>query len=633
MTPTTDDILGPAGPLAQAFHGYRPREGQLAMARAVADAIASETDLVCEAPTGTGKSVAYGVPVAKFVAEQRGRAVIVTANIALQEQLVERDLPMLARVLPWRFTFALLKGRSNYVCQYRADAERQRLTLADDPEVRVLLAWADGSETGDRSELDYEPDGRAWAAVSATSEQCIGEACPFAETCFSEQARAAADGADIVVTNYHLLFAHLGVRAKTGLDLVLPEHDVVVLDEAHKAADIAREFLGFRVSHGAMRALGRDAHALGCTRSARELERASDQMFSALGDFARSRGYHVRLRTVPPVESRTLRAALVALKTTLADIANDNRQSAEARAQAGKLAARAETSLGNVERALSCSDPNLVVSIDEDRDTRGVLVARLLEVGDVLAKELFEPRRSVIVTSATLTTGARDFAFIKGELGCADAREIDVPSPFDYGRAALLVVPRGIPDPQSMGYVDAVADAFAGVVEHAEGRTLGLFTSYRSLNAAYDRLEDCPFTVLRQKDAPRSKLVERFREDVSSVLLGAESFWAGVDVPGESLSCVVIDRLPFPHPEDPIIDALSAREPQAWGKYCLPRAIIAFKQGFGRLIRSVDDRGVVVVMDPRIVDKGYGAAFVRSLPSMPKTREIGHIRRFLSDTR
>ena len=295
-----------------------------------------------------------------------------------------------------------------------------------------------------------------------------------------------------------------------------------------------------------------------------------------------------------------------------------------------RTGARCETLCAQLREAMRLSDPGSVAFIEEDARGNAVLRSKPIDVADRLQRSLFDDAHSVVLTSATLTTGG-SFDHIAGEVGVPEPRLLSVESPFDFGCQALLVVPSDMPAPNDPAYPAAVAAAIGEILELAEGRTLGLFTSYRNLNATYDRVHGNGHRVLRQGDMPRTALVEEFRNDVHSVLLGTESFWAGVDVPGETLSCVIIDRLPFPSPEDPVLDAISERDRQWFRSYSLPRAVIAFKQGFGRLIRSGSDRGVVVVLDCRLVTKPYGRMFTASLPDVPKSRRVENIRRFLGE--
>ena len=632
MVPALLDVFGADGLLSRRFDGYAPRPGQIEMARAVELALDDGQHLAVEGPTGTGKSLAYLVPAVLDAAATGRRVLVVTANIALQEQLVSKDLPLLAEVLPVELSFALVKGKGNYLCLDRLDRERGEGTLlraddpADQPALEQVVAWAGRTATGDVSELPFEPPPAIWQRLSVRSEDCLGKDCPLHEPCFARRAAERARRAKVVVSNYHLLFAHLVVHEATGEDLVLPPFDLVVLDEAHKAADIARDFFGFRVSLGVLRRVARPLDELGARELGEALRQEARVFCEDLGRLYRSRAYRVRLRSPGAVPSDELlellgRAAEVYAKAVPSADKEDAPRLARRAERCGQLA-------GQIRLALGLADPNAVSFIELDRAGRGVLCARPIDVSERLQAGLFDRAKAVIVTSATLSTSG-SFELVKAELGVPEARELVVESPFDFAERALLVVPEGLPDPTDPSWPGAVARGVLEAVEEARGRTLALFTSYRSLDVAHRRLAGSGFRVLRQGEMPRTALVEAFRADVGSVLLGTESFWTGIDVPGEALSCVVIDRLPFPSPEDPVLDAIRERDPRWFLHYGLPRAVLAFKQGFGRLLRSAGDRGVVVVLDRRLVARPYGRLFLRSLPPVRLSRRMADVGRFL----
>jgi ATP-dependent DNA helicase DinG len=630
-----DTVFGLNGIFARRFQGYAPRRGQIELTRAVDRAIEENAHLMAEAPTGTGKSIAYLVPAIQHAVQHGKRVLVVTGNIALQEQLVGKDLPLLAEVLPWQFDFALLKGRQNYLCPSRLheqEAEPQ-LDIPGEPfdvdTYQAILSWAETTETGDKSELPFEPPARLWKRFSITSEDCKGNECRFRDQCFAAKAKAHAEQAMVVVTNYHMLLLHLHLREITGRDLILPPFDIAICDEGHKMADIARDFFGFRVTAGSVRWAGRLLNRMGHVRLATRLETEASAFFDALDAYERSDAYDRRLRVPAAVPHQALRVALVETFRVYQEGMDDVLDS-DARAELTRAMARAMALVLQLDSAMGLTDEGSVYFLERLPKGGVALASKVVDVSERLRKLFFDATPSVIVTSATLTTGG-SFEHAKRELGVRDARELMVESPFDFEKQALLIVPEGLPSPQEPVFVDAVADVVARIVDLAEGRTLGLFTSYRNMNAAYERLAGCGYRVLRQGDAPRTQLIEAFRKDVRSVLLGTESFWAGVDVPGESLSCVIIDRLPFPPPDDPVLDAVSERDPDWFQDFSLPRAIIAFKQGFGRLIRSQLDRGVVVVLDERLVTKRYGKKFIRSLPYTLKSRRLAHVRHFLAE--
>lgn len=630
-----DTVFGPKGLLARRFPGYAPRPGQVALARAVDAAIRHGEHLMAEAPTGTGKSLAYLVPASYHAAEHGQRVVVATANIALQEQLVAKDLPLLAELLPWRFRFELLKGRQNYLCPSRMHEERAQAAFdalahpGNARMYRVIADWAASTQTGDVSELPFEPTARLWRQFSTTSEDCKGSDCRFRDQCFALKAKERAEDADVVVTNYHMLFLHLQLRDATGGDLVLPAFEVAICDEGHKAADIAREFFGFRITAGSIRWAGRLLGRIGQGALAERLEALTREFFELLTAYERSDAYHRRLRQETPVPWTALRARLGEVARAY-QVALDDAPDADARADLKRARTRALALAIHLEAAMTLEDEGSVYFLEPSQKGDVALASKSIDVSERLRRLFFDAAHSVTITSATLTTGG-GFDYARRELGVPEPRELVVESPFDFETQALLIVPEDMPEPSEPDFPDAVAEALAEIIELAGGRTLGLFTSYRNLETAHARLAGCGYRVLRQGELPRTQLIEAFRKDVRSVLLGTESFWAGVDVPGEALSCVVIDRLPFPSPDDPLLDALSERDPAWFRNVSLPRAIIAFKQGFGRLIRARTDRGVVVVLDQRLIAKRYGRLFLRSLPRVLKSRRLEHVRRFLAE--
>jgi ATP-dependent DNA helicase DinG len=637
MTDHLNEVFGAGGLLARRFPGYEAREGQVALARTVDLAMRDGRHALGEGPCGTGKGVAYGVPAVWHAHHRKKRVVIATANIALQEQLIRKDLPLLASVLPWPFTFALLKGRNNYLCiDATAEAEaRGELAgmMRDDLDQKMdeIRAWAAATATGDVSELSFVPAPIVWSRFSVGSDDCKGDACPFRDRCFSERAKATAAEADIVVTNFHLLFAHLALRRETGMDLVLPPFDLLLLDEAHELADVARDFFGFKVSERSVTRLARFAERRRNEPLAAWLRRDAEELFADLAAVARSPGYRCRLRKPDFVSPAGVLGALAEVARIAGAIADDEGLEPAERAEGRNVRRQAQTVAAHIVEGTTLSDPNKVYWIELDPKGRARLGAKPVEVAELLREELFERTESVTLVSATLTT-AGTFDFVRAEVGVPDgAIEVVAESPFDFRRQALLIVPDGLPDPREPDYIEAAADAVQKVIDHCDGRTLGLFTSYRNMNAVHERVSGNGHRVMRQGDMPRSELTRLFKEDVGSVLLKTESFWTGIDVPGEALTGLVIDKLPFPNMDDPIIDAICARDRQAFGNYLVPRAIIMLRQGVGRLIRSQSDIGVVVILDRRIADKAYGKRFLRSLPNMLTSRSLESIPRFLEE--
>lgn len=624
------ETFGEGGHLSRVVPEYVPRPGQIRMTRAVDRAITEQSHLLAEGLCGIGKTLSALVPATYHAVKSGSRVLVVTANNALSEQYVERDLPHLLSAVPWEFTYALLKGRANFLCLDKLDK-----TVAKNPDRdRDLHAriqqWAGETKTGDRSELTFEPKGWLWGQYSVSAEACKGGRCKKAGDCFALAAQRRAKEASVIVTNYHLLFAHLMIQEETGGQAgVLPDCDVVVCDEAHRAADIARDFFGFRITPYAVKWASRLLLSCGQPELLTAVERANDDFFGALRDHADSREYKARIKrpmiTDPGPLTDLLKQAVGVYEEARESAVDEDRNEELRIAQraARRLADRIWMGIGLHE------EEKAVYFIETGRSV--ALCSRLINAGPKMKELLFDGYDTVVCMSATLSVNGK-FDYVKKETGAKDAKTIAVESPFDFRKQALLVVPSGLPQPNDRDFTDAVAAQVLSAIKLSGGRLLGLFTSYRNLDAVYERVKNCGYRVLRQGDMPRTQLVEEFRKDVASVLLGTESFWAGVDVPGESLSCLVIDRLPFLTPADPVLDAVSERDRNWFGSYSLPRAVISFRQGAGRLIRRVDDRGCIVVLDRRITDKGYGKQFTRSIPSMPWSKDLQHVGKFLGRT-
>lgn len=625
-----DSIFGATGHLSTQ-PGYEVRSGQIKMAAAVDHAIGNDRHLMMEGPTGSGKSYAYMVPAIYHASEHGKRVLVATANIALQEQIVAKDLPALARLLPWKFTFALIKGGNNYLCCSKFDEVASEggflgETAVDADAAAAVHEWARTTKTGDVSELPTIPPPKVWMRYSSSTDDCKGKDCRYREQCYAQAAREAADSADVVVTNYHMLCADLAVRSATdGNASVLPDHDVVICDEAHALADIGRQFFGFKVHAGQISWLARALRDTDAKLSD-DARREADKFFAELAAYRKSGKYKVRFRRPPPLDANGVLNALNEMHDHFKMRAR-NAEDKDKKAGLSNRAARCGTIASQIREALAVRDRSSVYYIEDD-GRRCQLCMSPVSVAETLGRELFEPF-TVICTSATLATDG-NFNHVALEIGCKDYDQIIGASPFDMEHQAALIVPMDMPDPREQTYTAAVAEHVRQAIDIADGRVLGLFTSYRNLNAAHARCSGNGHRVLRQGDGPRTQLIDEFRRDVRSSLLGTDSFWEGVDVPGESLSCVVMDRLPFTTPDDPVMDALSERDPDGWFmKYSVPAAIIAFKQGFGRLIRTRTDRGVVVCLDARLRTKAYGRMFLRSLPRVPVWGRMDDMRKIL----
>lgn len=637
-----DDVFGPSGALAQRFKGYEPRAGQIAFARAVDEAVRTGKPLFAEAGTGTGKSLAYAVPTIYHATHGLGRVVLATANIALQEQLVNKDLPLLAEILPWKFEFALAKGINNYLCleQYDKTTMKNGLRLPLYGEEAKVAAWGAETKKGDNSELDFKPSKDVWDKFSTTSDDCSGEDCEFYTQCHVMRAKVTANAAQIVVTNYKLLFMHYKVQElSAGEAFVLPQFDVAVLDEGHKAADDARDCFKVEISAGAVRLVGA---MLADDALVQELAHERDAFFKRLEEYQRSGKYKIRLSEKNPVPWDGLQNALLKARLSYA-FSIDHlkmrlpgaklKESKRLKAEIRKLArrrARALELIEDIDAAMNLKG-DVVHYLGENEKTKKLtLCSKPISVAKQMHTHLFSGDKNTVVTSATLLAN-NSFDFVAGELGAVEPKTLVAESPFAWGKQALLVLPqRGIPEkPSDLSFTQAVAQCCAKVVMQARGRTLCLFTSKKGLNEAYAHVSKLSYRVLKQYDMPNSQLIAEFKKDKDSVLMGVASFWAGIDVPGESLSCVFIDKLPFIPITDPILDALSERDKNTFMNYSVPKAIIEFKQGFGRLIRTVTDRGVVVCCDRRITNSNYGYRFINSLPPVLRSELVEDVGAFL----
>jgi len=659
-----DDAVAGLDKITAQMPGGEHRPEQQEMCRAVAEALITRTHLVVQAGTGTGKSLAYLIPAAL----SGKKVVVATATKALQDQLAEKDLPLMESGLglPVPLEYAVLKGRSNYICRQRvaevgsggiqpelgdagaspADEREVERTEAEErgaaapeglvEEVRTLVAWSQTSATGDRADLSFEPSDRAWNMVSVGPRECPGRFnCPSGERCFAEAARDRAAGADVVVVNTHLYGAHL---ASGGV--VLPEHDAVVFDEAHELEEVMTSSLGVELTPGRFRALVTVARALVEARDAELLDSLAslgDQLGALLADRVGTRVLHDGAR--PPVDDRELaellaRAAEVGRRVTdalrrggaqrmlLSDgggTADPDRASRKTRA----LSAAANLT-EDLHRLVGRGDGEVAWVDGTRRNVR--LRLSPIDVGPALAGMLWGEVTAVL-TSATIPPRIVERVGLEG----FPTEELNVGSPFDYRSHALLYVARHLPDRRAEGAEEALHEELAQLLEAAGGRTLALFTSRRATEAAAEALApELPYTLLRQGDLPKGRLLEEFARDETSCLFATLGFWQGVDIPGRALSLVTIDRLPFPRPDDPL---LQARRDRAGGRAFqlvdLPRAATLLAQGAGRLIRNADDRGVVAVLDPRLATASYRGVLLSTLPPMRRSVDFSEVESFL----
>jgi ATP-dependent DNA helicase DinG len=601
------EVFGSGGRLASVLDGFEARAEQEELASAVAAALAAREHLLAEAGTGTGKSLAYLVPAL----ESGLQVVVATATKALQEQLLTNDVPRAAAALGRDVDVAVLKGRQNYLCRkslhgYELLGSTLFARAEDARGFDDLRGWIEMTETGDRAELPFEPADTLWSELAVGSDRCLGRRCPFVATCFGESARARAQGADLVITNHALYFADLSVRERIDRPAVLPEHDAVVFDEAHRLEDSAASWLGGRLTRAGLHRLAREvdracreAMAPVPARALDRVERAGAELLQAV---APPSG-RIRLRQPPTGPGRALAERLAQLAEALAGRGEE----------LDALAARALGAAADVEACLQPDDPDRVVWAEPD-----TLAWAPVDVSRELRERLWEAGPTAVLVSATLGA-AGDFAFVRDRLGFRQARELQIGSPFDFAEQTLLYLPPSMPDPRSPDALERVVEEVLALCSLSAGRALVLTSSYRALDAVAAGLRGrIPYELLVQGDAPRERLLERFREEIDSVLVATATFWQGVDVRGEALSLLVIDKLPFQAPGDPLVEArcerISAEGGDWFSDYALPSAVLQLRQGFGRLIRSHADRGVVAVLDPRLRTRPYGRVFLDSLP-------------------
>jgi ATP-dependent DNA helicase DinG len=642
MATTLAEILGPAGPLADALPGYTSREQQIGMAEHVAAALNERRQLIVEAGTGTGKTFAYLVP-----ALTSGRRVIVsTGTRALQDQLFHRDLPTICGVLGRPVRVALLKGRANYLCRHRLDvAEQQAYTRGLKREVATALpkvrAWSHTTRKGDIAELpnigEQDP---VWPWVTSTRENCLGAECPQFEDCFVLAARREAQAADILVVNHYLLMADL-VLKEEGFGDLLPGADAIVIDEAHQLPDVAAQFLGYNVSTRQLTALSKDV--AGELLLAHQMAGRVDSAISALDAqvaavLGAAGGQESRLEYAQWPER--LLEALHGLGGRARDLADAIAplSGPDGEAAFTRLQERLLENAGRLDALTADELPGGVRWAE--MSTRSVSAHYApVDVASQLSALLETQPCAWILTSATLAVG-EDFSHFKRRSGLASATTVRFESPFDFPNQALLYLPKGLGDPGAPGHTKDVIKVALPLLEASGGRAFLLFTSHRALREAAEELyrhwgESPPFPVLIQGGASRDQLLRTFREAGNAVLLGTGSFWEGVDVKGPALSVVVIDKLPFAMPDDPLLKArLAAIKAQGGNPFFdeqVPQAVIALKQGVGRLIRDEADIGVVMLCDTRLVTKGYGRSFINSLPPMKRTREFDEVRMFLQE--
>ena len=673
VTAAVDAVFASDGALARCVDGYEPREGQRRMAHAVGDVLETGGTLVAQAGTGTGKTLAYLIPAIL----SRHRVLVSTGTKNLQEQIFFKDLPAVRDALGIPFTATLMKGRSNYLCLHRWEmVQHSEATTEHLMFLPTINDWAKTTTTGDRAELrDVPEDLPMWKELAAEADACLGNRCPRYGDCFITLMRQRAAESDVVIVNHHLLCADAAVR-RSEYGEVIPSCPTLVVDEAHQLEDVATQYFGVGFSNHRIESIVRDTERLmaasdvgrGFTaRQHEELHRA----IARVGDRARvffSGIVLSRSTRAPQNDARSrytseamsehfedgmmLAGALEGLEATLAllNIKPGTRDDSARAADVARMAdgQGTELSAGDVQAIESLqrragearTDLRFLMRADDDDfvyylETRGRAVflrASPVDVSRLVPEAVFERFRTIVLTSATLAVDG-SFEYVKGRLGIKTADEIGVPSEFDFTRQALLYLPRRMPPPKAANFAEAVAREAIELLKRSRGRAFVLFTSYAVLRTVQQFVEMAvSYPVFVQGEAPRSLLIEQFRKTPNAILLGTSSFWQGVDVVGEALSCVIIDKLPFASPNDPVtaarIDAITAAGGDAFGTYQIPLAILNLQQGLGRLIRHRTDRGVLAILDPRVKTMAYGRRFLASLPPAPVTHDLDAVERF-----
>lgn len=641
-----EEIFGKKGLISKHHKEYEYRAGQVKMAEAVLKAFEQNKHLMVEAGTGTGKTLAYLVPAIAYSLKHGKRVIISTGTKNLQEQLMEKDIPFLQRVMPKKFKAAYMKGRSNYACLYRIKkAETQPIleSLDEFDSFQKVSRWSRESETGDKAELFDLPENLSyWKDINAKSETCIGQKCADYEACFITRMRLEAEAADIVIVNHHLFFADLNIRGNE-YGRVLPDYGAVIFDEAHLIEDIASDYFGFQVSSYQLDELVRDVERLpitdvqlnrDLTKQCAKIINLSDAFWAR---FVQGRGQDGRFplplnsfanqKQTGEIEATPLGEAYFALDNALTHLENTVSKIDDDSSEFESVVRRARQVRFDLDFIASQSEKHYVYWME--RRGRGMFLrASPIDVSSLLQDKLFDKVETCVLTSATLSSNGK-FDFIKNRLGLEEEKTASLvaPSSFNYEKQAIIYLPKSMPDPRSPEYVEVAANEIVKLLKITEGRAFILSTSVSSMNALYELVSlrvDYPCFV--QGSMSKTGLIDRFKGTRNSVLFATSSFWQGVDVRGDQLSCVIIDKLPFAVPTDPIVAArtkfIDEQGGMSFFEYSVPNAVITLKQGVGRLIRSATDKGVIALLDSRIRTKGYGKDFLNSLPRMRITAEL-----------
>ena len=629
------DILSATGPLADRIDGFTVRPQQQQLAQTIADALNDDESLICEAATGTGKTFAYLVPA--LVSGKR--VIISTGTKHLQDQLHYKDLPIVRKALNVPVVTALLKGRANYLCLHRLENDENfRYASKEDlSDIPMVKQWATQTDKGDLAELiNLSEDATIRSRIVSNTENCLGQECSFYDDCFVFKARRKANEAEVVVVNHHLLLADLALR-ESGFGEILPKADTIIFDEAHQLPALASEFFSETLSSRQFSDLFSDTTAAYLS-DANDMAEVLDEIRecqTSLRKFRLSFGHQEKRSAWNEVFAdnkvkhslQDLRDNLSALEKYLDSLSGRSKSLENCWRRCSKMIETLETFIERVSEDM--------IQWLETRGKGFLLHQTPLDISATFQARLTEHGCNSIYTSATLSV-AEDFSHFADQLGLSEITAQSWPGPFDYQKQALLYLPQGMPDPNESEYTEAVVNMALPVIEASQGHTFLLFTSHRAMNEAYDLLKDrIDYRLMRQGDAPRTELLQSFRKTENAVLLGTSSFWEGVDVRGKALSCVIIDKLPFAPPDDPVFRARAAKMQEngqnPFMTHQLPQAVISLKQGVGRLIRDVNDYGVLMICDPRIKSKSYGKIFLKSLPSMKISTELSDVDTFYFD--
>lgn len=626
-------VLSEHGPLAKAVKGFQPRQAQLDLAESIEQVIETKSTLIAEAGTGTGKTFAYLIPTIL----SKAKTIISTGTKNLQDQLFHRDIPIVRKALGIPIKIALLKGRSNYLCKYRMEMipkSKKGLSLSILTEIEKIKSLANISSFGEISEItDIDESSQVWPYVTSTNDNCLGQTCSFAKTCFINKARRKALDADLIVVNHHLLFADLALK-KSDYGELLPRADCIIVDEAHQLPEIASNSYGERISSRMLTELTKDLHIEYLANAqdvkqleelALELEKNTLAMRVNMGEAGQREAFKVI------AEHQAFIDACAALKENLDELCEVLKLNHERSMGLERLWERALDIQRKIENLTKPCDSKFIHWFETYARSFSIYTTPL-SIAEPFQEDVKNMQSGWVFTSATIACNS-DFSHYMQQTGLNDAKTLSLDSPFDYQKQSLLFIPRNLPDPNAFDYTSQLTQTAIPVINSSKGRAFFLFTSYNALQIAAKELENqIEYPILIQGSKPKDQLINEFRKLGNAVLLGTSSFWEGVDVRGEALSLVIIDKLPFVVPNDPVLEsraqAIRDQGGDPFRDQQIPQAIISLKQGAGRLIRGISDHGVLMIGDQRLVAKDYGRRFIASLPNMRRTREISKVAEF-----